>query len=220
MVKTRQHKTFDDSEEFSHDANVQISTNPESTGEISDSDDSDSDDAPEEESVSVAKQNIIKKQKDQAKILKQKRDDAKAKHKEIEERRKIAKLEREIKELEKQRIELNKEEEEDQILEELPEELLENVDLVKEESKSKKSNKKIVFNESEEDKKLERVNKRMKREERLKKLREIRGTTKKQVEGDIYVELLKDDGNLKKVQSSSIKNQKNEWLVRKRVRRE
>lgn len=214
MARTRSHKTFEDDEKIE----VIAKTAPKiEVNVIDEENSSDSDDAPEEESVSVGKKKVLEKQKAQEKLMKQKRDEAKNKHKEIEEKRKLAKLEKEIKELEKQRKELNNIE--DEIPDELPMDLLESVELEKNIPESQK-NKKIVFDDAEENKKLEKSNKRKFREERLKKLRELKSKNVKQVEGGINVKLVESSS----IFSSSIKNdnqnKKNEWLMRKRIRRE
>lgn len=213
MAVTRSHKTFDDND----DVEILKESIKENLKVIPLPDESDSDDAPEEESVSVGKAQLIKKQQIQEKLMKQKREAAKQKHKEIEEKRKIAKLEKEIKELEKQRKQLNNIE--DEISDELPQELLENFDFAEEKPESKKTNK-IVFDDEEENKKLEKSNKRKIREERLKKMRELKKTTEKKVGGGISVKIL----DSKSVVDNSAKGQnlrkKDEWLMRKRVRRE
>lgn len=221
MVRTRSHKTFDEDDEVRVQKVVNIGkSDPLETGEserednISESD-NDSDAAPEEESLSVTKQNMRKKQRDQEKILKERRAQVKAKHREQEERRKAAKLEKEIKKLEKQSKELKTPD--DEVYDELPEDLLQNIDfLAKDEAEGK--NKKIVFNDSEEEKRINKLNKRKKREERLSSLRQLNSKDEKEVEGGIYIKILKNkhSGNI----SNVIGNRRDEWLNRKRIRRE
>lgn len=117
--------------------------------------------------------------------------------------------------MEKQRKEL--ENIEDEIPNELPEELLESIDVNEDDKKAK--NKKTVFDTTEEEANLEKLNKKLKREERLKKLRELRNTTKKVVEGNIEVELLEENTIMKGMRSNAVSSQKDSWLSRKRIRR-
>lgn len=217
-MRTRSHKTFDNEDI------VENTLNPKDIEKIDNNNDndnnSDSDEAPEEESVSISKKKIIDRQKDEAKILKNKRKEIKAKNKEINEKRKIAKLEKELKELEKQRKQIDTNQ--DEISNgELPEELLENVILVtSEEIEKKNQNNKILFNDKDEDKRLKRMNQRKKREERLKILRELKSKTEKVVDGGIHIKILSnnnDDNNNNKCQISA---RREEWLNRKRIRRE
>ena len=81
--------------------------------------------------------------------------------------------------------------------------------------------KKITFNAVEEENRLTKLNKKHLREEKLKKLREIRNKQEKVVEGDIHVKLLNgNDINNSLKRDNQILNQKDKWLNRKRVRRE
>ena len=221
MVRTRSHKTFDDDDEVQVQKVVNIGKSDileigesEKEDKISESEE-DSDDAPEEESLSVTKQNMKKKQTEQEKILKERRAQVKAKHREHEERRKAAKLEQEIKKLEKQKKKIQSDE--DEVFDELPEDLLQNIEFsAKDEAESR--NKKIVFNDTEEDKRINKLNKRRKREERLNSLRQLNAKNEKEVEGGIYIKILKgkNSGNI----SNAIGNKRDEWLNRKRIRRE
>lgn len=209
MAITRSYKTFEDKETFQV-----LKQKSKNAADLPVDNQSDSDEAPEEESMSVGKARIIEQTKAKNKILKDKREAAKQKHKEIEEKRKLAKLEKELKELEKQRKELNNII--DEIPDELPEDLLENLEVPSVDSPPMRQ--KIVFNDSEENKKIETVNKRKIREERLKKLRELRQNVERQVEGGINVKVLNND-SLNTIKSENLKK-KNSWLMRKRIRRE
>lgn len=212
MVVTRSHKTFDDDDDAILDLNDKIKTDAKSM--IPTENESDSDDAPEEESMSVGKARVLEQKKAQDKVLKEKREATKQKYKEIEEKRKLAKLEKEIKELEKQRKELNNII--DDIPDELPQDLLENLEIP--DDKSVQQRKKIVFDDSEESKKLEKVNKKKIREERLKKLRELKSTNERQVDGGINVKIV-STGSVNTIKSETLKR-KDAWLMRKRIRRE
>lgn len=210
MVVTRSHKTFNDDEPFVSDeikAKKDLIINKQEESE-SDSED----EAPEEESISDSKKNALARQKADEELLKQKRAAAKAKHREVEEKRKITKLEKELKELEKKRKELEGISED--LPEELPEDLLEDIDL------DKPAPSKIVFNNEEEEEKIQKANKRKNRQERLQKLRELKGKTEKQVSGGIHVKVLGDNKKTTNFSSKDIATKKDQWLMRKRIRRE
>lgn len=162
------------------------------------------DEAPEEQNVSVSKKSQLQQQKEQQKLANEQRSKEKSQRREIQQRRELEKLEKQ-----KQKL-LEDSENEDDIPEELPMDILENFEEIKPT--------KVIFNEEEQ--KLEQVPKLIDiKRARVAKLREMRSVTSKKVEGGINVQKVTKQSIKTRKLDTGLNNFKSNWLNRESIKR-